>query len=144
MYMYGQCNQWIDKDRSHSPSLDTILQQQSPISKNTTQIGDTKDSKMGSQDAKNPEHLLMASQCVDCNLFKNCNFCLEHLNCGWYYNEQNPTIGLCIKGSFDKPFESMEDLNNDTIIEKMEKYSEKMFHKTIYQETKPRVTFIFK
>ncbi|KAF7989739.1 hypothetical protein HCN44_008413 [Aphidius gifuensis] len=41
-------------------------------------------------------------QCKSCNRHTNCTSCLHSLSCGWCYNIDNPIIGSCVQGDFNK------------------------------------------
>lgn len=42
-------------------------------------------------------------QCKSCNRHTNCTSCLHSLSCGWCYSIDNPIIGSCIQGDFNRP-----------------------------------------
>ena len=114
-YMYGRCNQWIDKDRTFTLSLDLVSQENSGNDKKIFNIEENSkktDEKRKHEtfEFKRGDSNLIgtSSQCVDCNLFRNCSVCLSNLNCGWCYTVSNPTIGKCIKGGFDRPANQKE------------------------------------
>ncbi|XP_050786388.1 multiple epidermal growth factor-like domains protein 8 isoform X7 [Gopherus flavomarginatus] len=39
-------------------------------------------------------------QCLDCARFNTCRDCLQHFECGWCGNTDNPTLGSCLQGDF--------------------------------------------
>ncbi|KYO40876.1 hypothetical protein Y1Q_0004213 [Alligator mississippiensis] len=39
-------------------------------------------------------------QCLDCGRFNTCRECLQHLECGWCGDADNPTLGRCLPGDF--------------------------------------------
>ncbi|XP_074837451.1 multiple epidermal growth factor-like domains protein 8 [Carettochelys insculpta] len=39
-------------------------------------------------------------QCLDCAQFNTCRDCLQHFECGWCGNTDNPTLGRCLQGDF--------------------------------------------
>uniref|UniRef100_A0A8C8VJG7 Multiple EGF like domains 8 n=1 Tax=Pelusios castaneus TaxID=367368 RepID=A0A8C8VJG7_9SAUR len=39
-------------------------------------------------------------QCLECARFNTCRDCLQHFECGWCGNSDNPTLGRCLHGDF--------------------------------------------
>ncbi|CAM1295013.1 MEGF8 (predicted) [Pycnogonum litorale] len=48
-----------------------------------------------------------AAQCRDCGSHKSCKSCIEDLSCGWCGNRRNPTVGSCVRGDFEHPYEGI-------------------------------------
>ena len=119
-YMYGRCSKWIDKDRSFTPSLDNLVYELSKRenTKDGIEHSHSQYNNLGTKE-KNDTSIMVkrsalsvlrsallhsaASVCVECRMFNNCSTCLTSLNCGWCYDSDNPTLGRCIEGGFDKP-----------------------------------------
>ncbi len=93
-FHYGQCKMWIDKDNSQPYADDD-----EEAVKN------------------NPSASRKYPQCQSCSTRSNCSTCLQGLGCGWCYNIENPTIGSCTSGTFDKAYSGLcvQDENQDTL-----------------------------
>ncbi|XP_033096794.1 multiple epidermal growth factor-like domains protein 8 [Anneissia japonica] len=55
------------------------------------------------------------SQCIDCSQFTSCTKCLSHFQCGWCTNPNDHSIGSCLEGSFDGPFNSECTYSSDPV-----------------------------
>ncbi|XP_046832865.1 multiple epidermal growth factor-like domains protein 8 isoform X2 [Vespa crabro] len=41
-------------------------------------------------------------QCKSCSRHTNCSSCLHSLSCGWCYSLENPIMGVCVQGDFNR------------------------------------------
>ncbi|CAG0913973.1 unnamed protein product [Notodromas monacha] len=80
-FQYAQCRDWTDEDAALQPHEDAV---------GGPMFGGTRSE---SEDSK----------CRRCETAWNCSTCLKRLGCGWCYNQDNPTIGVCVGGDFTGP-----------------------------------------
>ncbi|XP_023245420.1 multiple epidermal growth factor-like domains protein 8 [Copidosoma floridanum] len=61
-------------------------------------------------------------QCKSCSRHTNCSNCLHSLSCGWCYSLENPILGVCVQGDFNRAHVNCSQvirdrqLQNDTTI----------------------------
>lgn len=77
-YQFGLCREWMDQANTHQQQLG---------------FG-----------TSNKSALMQASQqCKSCSRHANCSSCLQNLGCGWCYSVENPILGVCVEGDFNRP-----------------------------------------
>lgn len=90
-YQYGGCRDWTDEDVPVPYEVD-----------NGVRPGGVPSSTgSGGQIASSGADGF--NKCKRCESAWNCSTCLMQLGCGWCYNRENPTIGVCVRGDFAGP-----------------------------------------
>lgn len=87
-YQFGLCREWLDLKSPISPT---------PSPQDGFYL---------------PSH--RANQCKSCQSHTNCSMCLSTLSCGWCYSTENPIMGTCVQGDFNRPQMACSDVLNMT------------------------------